>query len=79
MKEIEREIYSWVLYETPEGTMLLSVLCGSSALYETNVILDFEEKEQYMVAGRVYLEGLAQQIRTNVAAFRHRHISLPSS
>ena len=79
MKEIERESYSWVLYETPEGAMLLSVVCGSSALYETNVILDFEEKEQYMVAGRVYLEGLAQQIRTNVIAFRHRHISLPSS
>lgn len=46
MNEIERQSNAWVIYELDEPyRLVLSVLCGSVALYELNIELTPEERE----------------------------------
>lgn len=78
MNEIERQSHAWVLYELDEPyRLVLSVLCGTVALYELNIELTPEEREEYMVAGTVSLEVLADKVRTHPNRYQSRHVQLP--
>lgn len=78
MNEIERQSNAWVLYELDEPyRLVLSVLCGSVALYQLNIELTPEEREEYMVAGTVSVEVIADKVRSCPNRYKSRHIQLP--
>ena len=76
MKELEREPGAWILYELPPFRLVLSVNCGTIASYDVNLELDFDEREEYMAAGRVYLENLARRVVDNPRRFWTRNVAL---
>lgn len=71
---------AWVLYELEQPyRLVLSVLCGGVALYELNIELTHEEREEYMAAGAVVLEALADKVRTQPHRFQSHHVKLTSN
>ena len=77
MKELDREHGAWILYELHPLRLVLSVNCGTIASYDVNLELDFEEREQYMAAGRLYLENLARRVVDDPRRFWKRSVTLP--
>ena len=80
MNVIALQSNAWVLYELEQPyRLVLSVLCGGVALYELNIELTHEEREEYMVAGAVVLEALADKVRTHPQRFQSRHVKVTSN
>lgn len=69
MLELIRKPQNYVLSKDND-VLTLSVSCGASDLDEVNYLLDSGEIYQYESQGEPYLDGLAQKIRDNPAAFR---------
>jgi len=74
MKEILRYQWNYILCET-EGGLLLSVICGTAALYETNIFLNENETENYNDRGKEFIQELAEKIRNNPDSYRERYIN----
>ena len=62
-----------MLYQTDDN-LIFSVLCGSSAIYETNIQLNEQEKSEFEKKGQSFLDVLAEDIRQNESKYNPRHI-----
>ena len=79
MIEVWRDPGLWVLFELEDGRLVLSVNCGTSVSYDTKHVLSAEEREEYMVAGWVYLGLLAEKVSRNPWAYRDELPDLPQT
>ncbi|MCB9223099.1 MAG: hypothetical protein R2780_07780 [Crocinitomicaceae bacterium] len=68
-KELIKVYYDHVLYEYDHGDLLLSVTCGTSAVFTMNYLLTEEDKEQYKQNGPSYIARLASRIQSNPNMF----------
>lgn len=73
LKVIAETTWSWMLFEH-EGEYLLSVLCGSVAMYGREIQLDATERADYLEHGQDSIEKLARAIRNNPNAYQSRQI-----
>lgn len=64
-----------VLYRDGEK-LLLSVLCGTVALYEVNIELNEAEREGYLQNGAEMITGLVQRIREDPEPYFPRRIQI---
>ena len=71
-KEIARSHYFWILYHSNEG-YLLDVLCGRSAVYSVQFVLNTEESNQFQEKGKDYIDTLAYRVQNNPEAYRNRN------
>lgn len=77
MKEVARSKgWGFILYEH-EDKYILSALCGTVGLFETNIILNDAEVEAYKKCGTEFIEKLASQITDAPDSYHDRHIRLP--
>lgn len=73
MKELLRnENYMYILEEDDCGALLLTVTCGGVGMYDLQIELNLEERENYLSQGENYLNNLASQIGKNTSAFQER-------
>ena len=75
-KKLEKN-WEYTLYEN-DDVFILSVLCGSVALYTINVELNESEKNIFFELGNSSIEDFAGKIRQNPSFFKNRHRDLPS-
>ena len=68
-KELEYD-----LFEELSGRLVISVLCGTIALYEAQVPLNDQETQRYQEEGENFLDDLATRIRNEEGNFRSRMI-----
>ncbi len=59
---IDQRTWDWSLYRLPGGELLLSVVCGSVALFEVEVVLDADQRAEYEAEGISVVEQLAAAI-----------------
>jgi len=74
LEEIEKKNWDYTLCQDNDGAHILSVVCGSIALYELEIQLNEFEIAEYSTKGLVYLEKLVKQIRNNPDSFQNRSI-----
>ena len=72
--KVRDKAWAYTLFEL-EGTYVLSVLCGSSAMYFLNIPLTKAESERALSDG-AFLDELAKQITTDPHSFAPRSIQL---
>lgn len=77
MREIERSDLQWSLYETESGALVLSVLCGTVAIYTIDIVLVAHERESYESEGRLYIDRLAGHVVSDPEGFGERHLVGP--
>lgn len=77
-KEIWRSPNEWVLIESSDNALILCVNSGTYVGYQTNHLLTFGEREQYLNAGWVYLDVLASKVVNNPWAFATDGITAPA-
>ena len=75
MREILKSKWNYILYEVG-SEFILSVMCGSVALYDRNIYLNEEEKKIYESKGQSYIEELANKIRNNPDDYLERHVKI---
>ena len=73
MHVVEEAHWSWMLLAEGEK-YVLSVVCGTVALYEIEFALTAEEIAAYRSDGRPSLEKLADRVMVSPSAFQARHI-----
>ena len=73
MKSILRKDWNYILYDN-YGSLLISVICGTVGLFERNINLNNEELELYQKGGELYLDSLAEEIRSNPNNYNSRHV-----
>ena len=73
MEVIAEENWSWMLF-AEESRMFLSVLCGSSAMFDINLESSADEQRKYRASGDEFIRTLAADVRSNPAAFVDRSI-----
>lgn len=76
MKELIKKNWEYTLYLLDEKH-ILSVLCGTVALFERNIILTDEELKNFYAKGEPFIDLLAEKIRSTPNIFSSRHIELP--
>ena len=77
MKEIIKKNWEYTLFEKKDK-MILSVLCGSVALFTVNIKLNESEKESFEKFGESYIDDLAEKVRTDPSDFQIRHGDMSS-
>ncbi len=75
MKEIIRLQWTYILYEQNDR-FLLSVVCGTVGIFETNIWLNETETEKYRKSGKEFIDGLAEQIRNAPSNYTDRHVDV---
>ena len=55
--------WAWTLYRLPNGSLLLSVVCGTVGIYEIDVALGSETTAAYERDGLGVIEKLAAEVR----------------
>lgn len=71
MEKIKEEPWSYTLYQDGDS-LVLSVLCGTSAMYETVIRLDAEEMK--MVDSGL-LSDLVSKIRNSPKSYQERRLT----
>lgn len=61
------------MYED-NGSLLISVVCGTVALFDRNIRLSEVEKKYYEQNGIAYLDKLASDISHSPEKYQDRHI-----
>jgi hypothetical protein len=74
IKVIAEEGWSWMLFQDDQR-YILSVVCGSVALYSIDMLLSEMEATAYHQEGRAAIKKLAEKIRNNPEAYRLRHLT----
>jgi hypothetical protein len=74
-REIKRKDWDHTLHETTDG-LVLTVLCGSSAMYLVSVALSADERARYE-ADETYLDELAASIRNSPLGYWDRRVPTP--
>lgn len=72
MKELINKPWSYTFFED-DNKYFLSVLCGSSALFEINLILEEEETALYNTFGEDYIESLAINVKEDPSKYSDRN------
>ena len=75
MEKIIDKDWNYTLYKDG-GKLILSVLCGTVAMFDLNVPLNEEEKEDFYLKGEVFLDDLAEKIRFSPPAYQERSIDI---
>ncbi|MDC7235937.1 MAG: hypothetical protein PQJ58_22125 [Spirochaetales bacterium] len=78
MNKITEEKWSYILLDD-DGLLLLSVLCGTVGIYDTNIYLNEYEEGQYKVSGEAYIKELAGKIRMSPKSYHDRHVRIDYS
>jgi hypothetical protein len=74
MKELFRNAeYMYKLYQNGEQ-LVMSVVCGGIGMYEVRVVLNEEERLQYVESGDSFLNELAYDIAKNTQNYLQRKI-----
>jgi hypothetical protein len=68
------EQHEFDLFEEPNGSLVISVLCGTVGLYEVRVRLNEDEIGRYQAEGVESLDDLATRIRKDESKFKSRMI-----
>ncbi len=76
MKEIIKKDWEYTLYQSDDNKLLLSVLCGTVALYDLVIQLNEEEKAKFEKDETEYLNNLAEDIRTNTSKYENRQVAI---
>lgn len=76
MQELDRKAWSWVLYETSGGRLVLSVNCGTVASYEILLELTNHEARCYREIGPPSMDALAKQVASDPRKFGARNVRL---
>jgi hypothetical protein len=63
MRILETSSWDYTLYETPDGALLLLVVCGSVGIYEVEHMLTLAETACYREQGAPFLAWLAKDVR----------------
>lgn len=71
--EVFRQNWFYILYREEEK-YILSVTCGTSAVFDLEILLDQDEIKSLLEKGEPFVEELAGQIRNDPDAFLHRKI-----
>jgi hypothetical protein len=74
MKILSQKQWDYELFGKDEQ-LYLSVLCGSSALFELQVKLNPSEENKYRTEGEKYIVELAEQIRSKPEDWISRKIN----
>lgn len=74
MKEVIKKQWSYTLYESDES-YVLSVICGTVALYTIQVQLNEEEINAFKVNGVDYIDSLVKTIQSEPDKFKDRRMS----
>lgn len=74
LRQVVTKAWSYTLYET-DGQYVLSVLCGSAAMYELNIPLEPDDVARVTSDG-AFLDSLATEIRDNPHRFAARSIKI---
>jgi len=75
MKEVIKKNWDYCLYEK-EGKLILSVICGSIALYNVNFELNKSEENSYNEIGQTFLTQLVDMVREKPSMFESRHMDI---
>lgn len=70
-QEIDRSHYFWILYSSKEK-LILSVMCGRSAVFSVDITLTEQEEKKYKQQGREYLDLLAYRVQERPNHYRNR-------
>jgi len=70
MKVIDQKSWSWTLYQHNDE-YILSVLCGTVAMYGREVVLNEDEKTEYLQHG---INSIAKRIANNPSLYKTRQI-----
>jgi hypothetical protein len=76
MKELARQPWGWVLYESAAGRLVLSVHCGSVASYEISLELSEEDTRRFRNNGSPPVESLAREVMADPRKFGARNVKL---
>jgi hypothetical protein len=71
MKELLQEPWLYTLYANGER-LILTVVCGTVAVYELSIELTNEEKQQFDSLGKAFIHSLALQISSRPSDFEAR-------
>ncbi|MDO5105961.1 hypothetical protein [Capnocytophaga sp.] len=72
-QEIIKKKWDYSFY-IEDDKYILSVICGSVALYEVKIQLNFKEIETFNVEGESYIIKLVKEIQYSPSKFTHRNI-----
>lgn len=75
MKKILEKPWTYILY-LDNDKYILSVVCGSVAMFEINLVLDDVENAGYREQGEVYISQLAAAVRDAPKAYMDRHTNV---
>ena len=72
MKEIAKKHWDYIFFQDDEGAYILSVVCGTSAMYMVKIKLDDSETTQYEIEGLKFIDELAGKIRFSPDSYQDR-------
>ncbi len=72
MKEILQEHWLYCLYEDGER-LILSVVCGTTEVYDIEVELTPEEKQQFVALGKPFIHSLALRINSHPTDYENKN------
>lgn len=73
MKKLIEKTWSYILYQTDDDNLILSVVCGTVGLYDVNIQLNDEEKDKFEKDGTEFIDELALDVSSNPPKYRNRH------
>lgn len=73
MKKLIEKTWSYILYQTDDNNLILSVVCGTVGLYDVNIQLNDEEKDKFEKDGTEFIDELALDVSSNPPKYRNRH------
>jgi len=73
MEKIIDKYYDYILYQK-ENDLILSVVCGTVAVYDITIALNPQETQEYHKKGGSFLDTLASTIRSYPEEYFKRRI-----
>lgn len=74
MEIIVKKNWNYILSKK-EGNLILSVICGTVAQFELDIVLNSDEIEKYHTLGEVFLNQLADEIRSSPSEWKKRNLN----
>lgn len=73
-QELDRSDMEWILYRTASDVLVLSVLCGTVAMYSIDIALTPSERREYERDGRRFIDVLAGRVVSDPKGYGERHL-----
>ncbi len=74
MKKLINKGWEYILYQTDDNNLILSVVCGTVGLYDMNIQLNDKEKDKFEKDGTKFIDDLANDISSEPPKYENRHI-----